>query len=224
MPTSAGRVKNYAQYPDRQNFRIYLEDLRKEEVRERLSLIWSDPHSLDPAKQTAKVTRDIARRLAEVSKALEKPQKHDPEEVALFLMRCLFTMFAEDVGLLPHDSFTGLLKECARDSKQFVPMVEQLWQAMDKGEFAYAIRQKVLRFDGHLFAEAKVLPLEREEIGELQIAASYDWRDVEPAIFGTLLEQALDSKERSRFGAHYTPRAYVERLVVVTVIEPLRQE
>ena len=25
-------------------------------------------------------------------------------------------------------------------------------------------------------------------------------------------------------GAHYTPRAYVERLVVVTVLEPLRQE
>ena len=64
----------------------------------------------------------------------------------------------------------------------------------------------------------------REEIGELRRAAGYDWRDVDPSIFGTLLEQALDPRERRRLGAHYTPRAYVERLVVATVIEPLRAD
>ena len=51
-----------------------------------------------------------------------------------------------------------------------------------------------------------------------------DWKDVEPAIFGTLLERALDPVERHKLGAHYTPRAYVERLVVPTVVEPLREE
>jgi type I restriction-modification system DNA methylase subunit len=69
-----------------------------------------------------------------------------------------------------------------------------------------------------------VAPLRREEIGELRQAASYDWRDVEPAIFGTLLEQALNPEERRKLGAHYTPRAYVERLVVATIIEPLRDD
>ena len=60
---------------------------------------------------------------------------------------------------------------------------------------------------------------------ELLIEASRaDWRDVEPAIFGTLLERALDPVERHKLGAHYTPRAYVERLVMPTVIEPLRAE
>jgi hypothetical protein len=47
---------------------------------------------------------------------------------------------------------------------------------------------------------------------------------VEPAIFGTLLERALDERERERLGAHYTPRAYVERLVLPTIIEPLRSD
>jgi hypothetical protein len=60
---------------------------------------------------------------------------------------------------------------------------------------------------------------------DLLIAAGRaDWRDVEPAIFGTLLERALDPRERHKLGAHYTPRAYVERLVLPTVIEPLRAE
>jgi hypothetical protein len=36
--------------------------------------------------------------------------------------------------------------------------------------------------------------------------------------------RALNPRERSRLGAHYTPRAYVERLVVATIIEPLRED
>jgi excisionase family DNA binding protein len=95
---------------------------------------------------------------------------------------------------------------------------------MDTGDFAFAIERQVKRFNGKLFKGAKALPLERHEIGELAAAAKYNWKEVEPAIFGTLLEQALDPKERARLGAHYTPRSYVERLVVVTVMEPLRQE
>jgi hypothetical protein len=39
-----------------------------------------------------------------------------------------------------------------------------------------------------------------------------------------LLERALEKKERSRLGAHYTPRSYVERLVCPVVMEPLRQQ
>lgn len=139
-------------------------------------------------------------------------------------MRCLFTMFAEDVELLPKDSFRDLLERCKADPSKFPRMVEQLWTAMDKGDFAFAIEQTVRRFNGKLFKDAKALPLEREDNGELHAAAKRDWRKVEPAIFGTLLEQALNAKERAKLGAHYTPRAYVERLVFVTVIEPLRHE
>jgi hypothetical protein len=58
----------------------------------------------------------------------------------------------------------------------------------------------------------------------LYAAAAKDWSQVEPAIFGTLLERALEKKERSRLGAHYTPRSYVERLVRPVVMEPLRQQ
>ncbi len=219
----SGQGKNYAQFPDRQSFRIYLEDLRQPETRERLVRIWTDPLSLDPARKSARVTREIAERLASVSKALEADH-HRPEDVAMFLMRCLFTMFAEDVGLLPKASFRNLLERCEQDPDRLQPMVGQLWEAMDRGDFAIAIEARVRRFNGEFFKNRTVLPLRREEIGELRQAASYDWREVDPSIFGTLLEQALDTGERKRLGAHYTPRAYVERLVVATVIEPLRAD
>ncbi|HEX4767428.1 MAG TPA: DNA methyltransferase [Lichenihabitans sp.] len=215
--------KLYDQFPDRQRFRVYLDDLRDATTRERLRLMWTEPASLDPARHAARVTRAIAARLAAVSKALEA-QKHAPEAVAMFLMRCLFTMFAEDVGLLPEASFKRVLERCEAEPAKFVPMVGQLWEAMDKGGFAYAIEAEVKRFNGEFFERRKVLALDREEIRELRQAASHDWRDVDPSIFGALLEQALDPNERRRLGAHYTPRAYVERLVVATVIEPLRAD
>lgn len=217
------RMGKYEQFPDRQQHRVFLEDLRRPEVRDRLRAIWIDPHGLDPAKRSAKATREIAARLAEVSKRLEA-RGYPAEEVAHFLMRCLFTMFSEDVGLLPEASFQGLLRDCVDTPDSFAPLLDDLWKAMDTGGFAVSIRTAVKRFNGALFKQARVLALGREEIGELLAAAKQDWRDVEPAIFGTLLEQALDPKERQRLGAHYTPRAYVERLVTATIIEPLREE
>lgn len=215
----------YTPFPDPRSHRIRLTDFRDEAVRDRLRALWLDPLSLDPTRATARVTREVAERLAEVAKALEGAG-HDAETVAGFLSRCLFTMFAEDVELLPRrdgkGAFTLLLESLKDDPAQFVPLVGELWRAMDTGEFSVAIRAALPRFNGKLFKTPRVLPLTREQIELLIKASQADWTQVEPAIFGTLLERALDPAERHALGAHYTPRAYVERLVLPTVIEPLR--
>ncbi len=220
--TGTGRA--YGQFPDRKGYRIYLEDLRKEEVRGLLKTIWTDPHSLDPTKQSARVTREIAARLAAVSKRLED-NGANAEHVAHFLMRCLFTMFAEDTDLLPRGSFRQLLEKSVADPRHFPHRLKQLWKDMNTGaEFSAVIDARVRHFNGGLFRDTIVFELGQEEIGELLAAASADWTQVDPAIFGTLLEQALDKEERKRLGAHYTPRSYVQRLVDVTVMEPLRAD
>ncbi len=218
----SGQGKNYAQFPDRAGYSIPLDGLRDPEIRTRLRAIWTDPQSLDPARRSAEVTRDIAERLANIARSLEG--KHDAREVAEFLMRCLFTMFAEDVGLLPERGFEKLLERMVETPQNFQPALESLWRAMDEGGYDSYLNETLKRFNGALFRNRKAIALEKEQIRELRIAASRDWRDVEPAIFGTLLERALDKRERAKLGAHYTPRAYVERLVVPTIIEPLRAD
>ena len=218
----SGQGKNYAQFPDRDGYSIPLAGLRDQAVRDRLRAIWSVPHALDPAKRSAEVTRDIAERLARIARSLEG--KHDAKEVAEFLMRCLFTMFAEDVGLLPKQGFERVLGEMVDTPEHFAPALESLWRVMDAGGYAPHLNATIKRFNGTLFRKRKAIALEKDDIRELHIAAGRDWREVEPAIFGTLLERALDKRERSKLGAHYTPRAYVERLVVPTIIEPLRAD
>ena len=213
----------YTPYPDPRSHRIRLEDLRRDDIRQRLRDVWLDPLALDPARRSARVTREIADRLASLARSLEAAG-HAPQQVAGFLMRALFTMFAEDVGLLPPRAFTELLESLKGEPQAFAPMLEHLWQNMNSGGFSPILRNKVLRFNGGLFSEASAIPLDRDQLELLLKASAADWRYVEPAIFGTLLERALDARERHKLGAHYTPRAYVERLVLPTVIEPLRAE
>ena len=215
--------KTYLPFPDPRSHRVLLGDLADEGVRERLRLVWSDPHALDPSKHSAKATREVADRLARLAKSLEQAG-HSAEKVGNFLKRCLFTMFAEDVGLIPHASFTTLLASLRGKPETFAPMAESLWATMKDGGFSPVLRERLLRFNGGLFEEAEALPVGEEQLALLLEASKADWRDVEPAIFGTLLERALDPQERHHLGAHYTPREYVERLVLPTVVEPLRAE
>ncbi|GDY34607.1 DNA methyltransferase [Acidovorax sp. NB1] len=233
----------YTPYPDPRSHRIALADLAKPEVQNRLRRIWTDPDSLNPARISAQVTRDVAELLAQLAKSLEGnsanykqnqalPTDHKaqvaPETVAAYLTRCLFSMFAEDVELLPKGAFLGLLQTHRNDPATLQQMLRILWADMDRGGFSAALAKPVLHFNGKLFKGAGEdgysLLLTPEQVDLLIAAAKCNWREVEPAIFGTLLERALDPTERHALGAHYTPRAYVERLVLPTVIEPLRAD
>jgi hypothetical protein len=219
----SGHGRHYAQFPDARQFRIELNQLVSPDIRELLRSVWEQPQVLDPAQKTAKVTREIAGQLAEISKALEG-RGFEARSVAVFLMRCLFTMFVEDVGLLRKKGFTELLTKCLDDPTRFTFEIDDLWRHMDRGDYSPGIGERLLRFNGKLFKNAASLPLTKEEIRLLRDASDADWRDLEPAIFGTLFEQALDPIERKRLGAHYTPRAYVELVVDATIIEPLTRD
>lgn len=225
----SGTGKHYAQFPDRDGYRVYLTDLCKADIRARLRAIWTDPLSLDPSRRRVQVTREIADLLADLAAELET-RKHTPESVATFLMRSVFCMFAQSVGLLPgKDAFTGLLEACRTDLRSFVPLVGDMWRTMDKGGFSSGLRASLHRFNGGLFAPGahgavEPLPLDADMLNLLIVASKRDWSEVEPAIFGTLLENAINKRERGRLGAHFTPRAFVERLVQPVLMDPLLTE
>ncbi len=243
----AGNGRGYGPFPDERSYRIPLEALGssdpvgtlKETALEVLRAIWTDPSSIDPRLRAAKVTRDIAERLSRVAAALEKEERdRNPgaveiamgiEQTSLFLMRMLFCMFAEDVELLPKDSFKTFLSDAKGRSDQFWRSgLHDLWSRMNDPQQVnryWSYGDAIIRyFNGNLFSGARVYDLPSEFKNELLVAARQDWRSVEPAIFGTLLEQVLTAKDRAKLGAHYTPRAYVERLVQATIMDVLSPE
>ncbi|HIJ95957.1 MAG TPA: class I SAM-dependent DNA methyltransferase [Desulfuromonadales bacterium] len=213
----------YRPFPDSSSYRISLKELEKPEIRERLRLVWTEPLTLDPSRHSAKVTRELAIKLADLAKSLEF-SGHKSNDVGEFLMRCLFTFFAEDIGLLPDGSFTGLLVGLRGNTEIFPDTLKDVWEAMNAGKTSIALKKKLLHFNGGLLENAKALAVNDAQLELLIEAGKADWGHVEPAIFGTLLERALNPTERHYLGAHYTPRDYVERLVLPAVIEPLTTE
>lgn len=244
----SGNGRGYGFFPDKQSYRIELPQLAsdaeigpsKKSAADLLRAIWLDPASIDPRLRSAEVTRAVAKRLADVSKWLEEVQRLKMagkssaersaavEESSLFLMRILFCMFAEDIDLLPKGKFKAFLERAIENDSLFEEGLADLWLKMGSARvsprFAFAVEQNVRYFNGGLFTSNSTKSLDRSSIGELFAASKADWKNVEPAIFGTLLEQALTPEERAKLGAHYTPRPYVERLVQATVMEVLEGE
>ena len=224
----------YTPFPNPREHRIYLEDLAKPEVQERLYQIWTDPLSLNPAIATERATNDIAELLARLAASLEQ-SGYGREVVSKFMMRCILSMYAEDVELLPRNSFTLLLarlrdtaaSSLSGEKNNFLSTIEMtmLWKDMYTGGYSDVVQADLMQFGGPLLgAEAVALPLTFEQFEFLFEAAKAEWSLVESSIFGTLLERALSAQERHKMGTHYTPSAYVERLVAPTVMEPLTLE
>lgn len=184
--------------------------------------IFEQPQERDPRARAQAVTKEIAIKLAELAAALEN-RVGDQERVARFLMRCVFSCFAEDVGLLPSGIFQRTLEtgRAAGGAERVARALTALWQTMDSGGMFGA--EQLARFNGHFFKTVEALPLETREVDLLIEAARFDWSRVEPSIFGTLLVRAISPEERHRLGAEYTPREYIERLVEPTVVEPIRK-
>jgi len=214
-------TRRYRDFPNAQRRRIPFREIGKS--LDILRTIWTDPMALDPSIAAAKVTREVATHLAELAVTLEKAG-HPQELIASFLMRCIFTMFAEDAKLLPERVFSETLEtHWVAKPTTFSPEIEELWRKMNTGGILLG-RGAIRYFNGGLFADPKAIPLTKEQLTLLLEAARCNWLDVEPSIFGTLLERAIKPSERHRIGAHFTPREYVERLVRPTIEEPMREE
>ena len=198
-----------------------IEEIAEEENARALWACFEAPEELDPSRAQQRITEEAAQKLAPLAAELEAAG-HGSEDVARFLMRCLFCMFAEDVALLPTAHFSKLLEAAQKAPDAFEAEATRLFQTMDAGG-VYGF-ERIRRFNGALFRGAKALPLGPKALRMLADAAALNWAYVEPAIFGTLLERALDPRERHRLGAHYTPRVFVERIVRATIEDPLREE
>ena len=213
----------YLHYPDPRSHRTMLSDLQNSDVLDRLRSVWLDPMSLDLSRRAAKTTEEVAVHLASLARSLET-DGHDPTLVGQFLMRCIFTMFAQNMRILAENAFTDLLEKCLSTPDMFVPLLRNWWESTNRGGWSVAGTGCNPRFDDSAFTDTQILPLSREQLSKLHQTARANWMEVEPAIFGTLLERALDPKERHMLGAHYTPRAFVERLVIPTIIQSLRED
>lgn len=203
-----------------------------------LRALFSDPDFLKPQKTTAQVTEELAAKIADLARSLQKRESLEFEDaksrkqvvvaqrknlrIARFLNRLIFCFFAEDSKLLPDGLFSQIAKIALNDPKHFATALEELFQVMAKGGMYGP--HKIRHFNGHLFEEATVFELNDEELAILASAAEADWQFIQPSIMGTLFERALEPEQRSQLGAHYTSEDDIRTLVEPVLMAPLRRE
>jgi len=186
-----------------------------------LRKLFTDPEALRPDMTSAGLTEEVAKQFAVLADGMWL-RGVPAEQAAHFLMKLMFCMFGEDIGLLPPRLFTSLVEKAKRNPAMLSRRLEGLFAAMARGGDFGA--DEIPYFNGGLFADADVVPLTPEEINILLSVAGYDWSGVEPSIFGTLFERTLDPGKRSQIGAHYTSREDIVTLLEPVLMAPLRRE
>ena len=208
-------------YPDEPR-EVRIEELADESKRQILKWVFTDPLKLRPEKSTAAVTEEAATRFAGLADAMRQ-RGQDSNQVAHFLVQCLFCMFAEDEGLLPEKIFTGLLASAKSDVAKAANRIATLFKAMQETQGVYG-NDDIEWFNGGLFRQIAVPALTVSDLETLRAAsADMDWRAIDPTIFGTLFERGL-GKKRAALGAHYTDTGTIAKLVDPLVRAPLLAE
>ena len=212
---------NFTNTPKRVE-RFSLDDLLKPERRELLSCIFTRPEAFKAEVTTEEVTRDAAKEFAALADRL-RARGVPATEAAHFLIRILFCLFAEDVGLLPANLFSRLVQLGKKDAALFNRQIRDLFNAMANKNSYFGVDQ-IKHFNGGLFDSDAAVDLDRDDLTVLARIAGMDWASIEPSIFGTLFERSLDPSKRSQLGAHFTSREDILLIVEPVLMAPLRRE
>ena len=199
---------------------IGLDDLLKPDGLNTLRRVFFDPQTFRLPVTPEQVTLKAAGEFARLAETIRK-YGAEPQDAAHFLIRLLFCLFAEDVGLLPKDFFTKLVQNTTTNPAAFAGQLRQLFAAMSTGGWFGS--EQVRNFDGTLFDDAVVIELDYASMRILASVATLDWSYIEPSILGTLFERSLDPSKRSQLGAHYTSRDDILLIVEPVLMAPLRR-
>lgn len=186
-----------------------------------LRALFTDPELLRPERAAARVTEQAAAEFSALAKSL-RDRGTEPERAAHFLMRLLFCLFADSIGLLPDHLFRQMIQQDRSTAQSFTRKLRQLFAAMSTEGNSFGVYD-IKWFNGGLFADDEVFDLTSADMTALRKAAALDWSNVEPSIFGTLFERSLDPDKRSQLGAHYTSAEDILLIVEPVVMAPLRE-
>ena len=180
-----------------------------------------EPGRFRPDRSVEDVTRETASLFRDIVTEMEK-HNEDTEKLARYLNQIVFCLYAEDAGLLPSGVFTQIVSQHFRNPETFNLAVTGLFNQMAKGGLFGAA--EIAYFNGDLFNTVDTVELSGNALLLIGEASKKNWQNIEPSIFGTLFERALDASKRSQLGAHYTSADDIMLVVEPVVMEPLRRE
>ena len=200
---------------------IPIVELERREHIDKLRNAFFAPDEFRPHRSVEDVTRETAELFRDIVADMER-HTDDRERLARYLNRIVFCLYAEDAGLLPDNVLADILNANRQRPDLSNRAIANLFEQMAGGGLFGA--HEIAHFNGDLFRGDEPVELSASAMQRLGEAVSRNWRNIEPSIFGTLFERALDASQRARLGAHYTGADDIMLVVNPVVMDPLEGE
>jgi hypothetical protein len=175
----------------------------------------------------AALTREAVVHITDLYDRLRERRAAELDVLRDFVLQSVWCLFAEDLGQIPEHRFTGLIDGLVenphRSSADDLHRLFELLNDSSSPRPAHGQYAGVPYVNGALFAEPASVHLTPDELAHLRSAAEFNWRQVEPAIFGSLLEGGLGHDKQWALGAHYTHEADIRKVVQPTIVDPWQE-
>ena len=159
----------------------------------------------------------------------------DPQTVHalnVFMSRLLFCFFAEDTGLFPEDNlFTNTLKTHTKeDGSDLAEFIDRAFLAMSTNDSAVLSTLPKLYevfpyVNGGLFCDRYPIPvLSRRARTLILNCGEYNWREINPDIFGSMIQAVVTPEHRAGLGMHYTSVPNIEKVIRPLFLDALEEE
>ena len=159
----------------------------------------------------------------------------DPQTVHslnVFMSRLLFCFFAEDTGLFPGENlFTNTLKTHTKeDGSDLGEFIDRAFLAMSTDDPAVLASLPKLYevfpyVNGGLFRDRYHIPVLSRRARTLIInCGEYNWREINPDIFGSMIQAVVTPEQRAGLGMHYTSVPNIEKVIRPLFLDALEEE
>ena len=156
-------------------------------------------------------------------------RRHDMNH---FMARLIFCFFAEDTDIFPEGLFTRTVEQMsAKDSSNTHDVISTLFRAMDtrrENRGSAGIPRWADAFpyvNGGLFAgEPEVPRFARSARSYLLHVGNLDWTQINPDIFGSMIQAVADEEERGALGMHYTSRPNILKVLNPLFLNDLHEK
>ena len=210
----------------------------------RIDLLWKDFEFFTPLagiekiQFTAEAEADVksAELMAKLFDDIRRYNDiRDPQTVHalnVFMSRLLFCFFAEDTGLFPEDNlFTNTLrthtKEDGSDLAEFIDRVFMAMATAPSGDGRDLSRpySAFPYVNGGLFRDRYPIPVLSRRARTLIInCGEYNWREINPDIFGSMIQAVVTPEHRAGLGMHYTSVPNIEKVIRPLFLDALEEE
>ncbi|MET7947697.1 DNA methyltransferase [Micromonospora sp. NPDC005324] len=171
------------------------------------------------------LTKAAAISVAKVYQDLLDREAAPPESIQRFILQMVWLFFAEDYGMIegrPTEQTLEFLTKFGDTWSSYLMLGGLFTSLNDPNDHG---RQGILKgtqyVNGDLFNQPALVHLTKDEAAELLRIAEYNWKQVDPTIFGSLIEGFLNG-DRSALGAHYTHEIDILKIVRPTIVKPWR--